>query len=92
MSLILKDEAEGFNALSTYIFACMLFMAMAMLHYGMIIFKLRRFNKIEDEKTNSKENDIKVSNTIIKWDRVMLILYCIVFGVYNAGYFMKYYL
>ena len=63
-----------------------------MLHYGMIIFKLRRFNKIGDEEMNSKESDNKVSNTILKCDRLMLVIYCIVFGLYNAGYFMTYYL
>ena len=47
---------------------------------------------IEDEKMNSKENNIKVSNTILKWDRVMLVFYFIAFGSYNVGYFMNYYL
>ena len=70
----------------------MVFMAIAMLYYGLITFKLRRFNKIEDEKINSKENDIKVSNAILKLDRVMLVFYCLAFGFYNIGYFMKYYL
>ena len=62
-----------------------------MFYYGLIIFKLQRFNKIEDEKKNSKENSAKVSNTILKWDRVMLVLYCIGFGFYNVTYFMNYY-
>ena len=62
-----------------------------MLYYGLIIFKLRRFNKIEDEKMNYKENDIQVSNTILKLDRLMLVTYCIVFGIYNAGYCMTYF-
>ena len=69
----------------------MVFMAVAMLHYGLIIFKLRKFNKINDEEKTSKENDINVSNTILKWDRVMLVFYCNIFGLYNAVYFMYYY-
>ena len=69
----------------------MVFMAFAMLYYGLILFKLRRFNKIEDEKMNSKENDINVSNKILKWDRVMLFFYCIAFGFYNVYYFIYYY-
>ena len=91
LALHKQAEAKGFNALTTYIFVCMLFMAIAMLYYGLIIFKLRRFNKIEDEKMNYKENDIQVSNTILKLDRLMLVTYCIVFGIYNAGYCMTYF-
>ena len=70
----------------------MVFMAIAVLYYGLIIFKLQRFNKIaEDEEMNCKKNTIKFSNTIRKWDRRMLVFYCIAFGFYNASYFMKYY-
>ena len=86
-----QAEARGFNALTTYILVCIVFIAIAMLYYGLIIFKLQRFNKIEDEKKNSKENSAKVSNTILKWDRVMLVLYCIGFSFYNVTYFMNYY-
>ena len=74
---------KGFNTLTQYIFICMIFMAMAMLYYGLIIFKLRRFNKIEHENMKTK-----MSTTIIKLDRLMLAIYCIVFGVYNACYFI----
>ena len=90
-SLCKQAEAQGFNALTTYILVCIVFIAIAMLYYGLIIFKLQRFNKIEDEKKNSKENSAKVSNTILKWDRVMLVLYCIGFSFYNVTYFMNYY-
>ena len=90
-SLRKQAEAQGFNALTTYILVCIVFIAIAMLYYGLIIFKLQRFNKIEDEKRNSKENSAKVSNTILKWDRVMLVLYCIGFSFYNVAYFMNYY-
>ena len=90
-SLHKQAEAQGFNALTTYILVCIVFIAIAMFYYGLIIFKLQRFNKIEDEKKNSKENSAKVSNTILKWDRVMLLLYCIGFSLYNVTYFMNYY-
>ena len=70
----------------------MVFMAMAMLYYGLIMFKLRRFNKIKNEEKNLKENDAILGNAILKWDRVMLVFYCSAFGLYNAGYFMKYFL
>ena len=86
-----QAEAKGFNALTTYIFVCMSFMAMAMLYYGLILFKLRRCSKIEDNEMNYEENGNKVFNTIIKLDRIMLVTYCIVFVIYNAGYFMTYY-
>ena len=89
MPLQKQAEAKGFNALTTYIFVCMLFMAIAMLYYGLIVFKLRRFNKIGKEKLNSKErDDSKTTNTILKSDRWMLVIYCIAFAVYNSVYFI----
>ena len=62
----------------------MSFMAMAMLYYGLILFKLQRCSKIKDKEMYG----IKISETIVKLDRLMLVTYCIVFGIYNAGYFI----
>ena len=32
------EETKGFNALTSYIFVCMLFMALAIFYYGLILF------------------------------------------------------
>ena len=67
-------------------------MAFAMFYYGLILFKLRKVNKIDNEEMDTKRNELQVSNAILKWDRLMLVFYCTIFGLYNAGYFMQYYL
>ena len=79
-----QAEAQGFNALTTYIFVCMVFIAIAMLYYGLMIFKLQRFNKIEDEKGAQQ-----MSNSIIKLDRLMLVAYVMFFLIFNVYYFIS---
>ena len=51
---------------------CMTFIALAMMYYGLILFKLRTILKIEDIKLASKEHEkIQLSNSVIKSDRFM---------------------
>ena len=68
----------------------MSFMAMAMLYYGLILFKLQSCSKIKDKEMEM--DGIKISKIIVKLDQLMLVTYCIVFGIYNAGYFMWFYM
>ena len=75
-----------------YIFSCMLFIAMVMLYYGFILFSLRRTLKIKDTVIiPSKENEIKLTNSVIKCDCLMLVLYGLIFIIFNTSYFLKYY-
>ena len=71
----------------------MIFIALAMLYYGLILFKLRKFskkNKIGSTKKDSNEDMEELSDSIIKWDRLMLVIYVIIFILFNAYYFIKY--
>ena len=90
--LIYKQiEASGFNALTIYILVCMIFIAMAMFYYGLILFMLRKIFKIEDAEKAAMRNDIPLNNIIIKCDRGMLVLYVNIFIIFNVSYFMRYF-
>ena len=84
--------AGGFNALTIYIWICMIFIALAMMYYGLILFKLRKIFKVEaeDDEKSLNRHAIKISNSIIKVDRVMLIVYLILFILLNVCYFIIY--
>ena len=82
--------ASGFNALTIYIMVCMIFISMAMFYYGLILFMLRKIFKIKDAEKAAMRNDIRLNNAIIKCDRGMLVLYVIIFIIFNTSYFMKY--
>ena len=69
----------------------MTFIAMAMMYYGLILFNLRKITKkIQMTEKTSKGKDEELSNIIIKFDRLMLIIYIIIFILFNAYYFIKY--
>ena len=89
LSYISKDEVPGFNALTIYILICMIFIAMAMAYYGMILFMLRKIKKVHDSKIGVIANEDKISNSIIKGDRLMIVLYVIAFIIFNLSYFIK---
>ena len=36
------------------------------------------------------EKDVKLSNKIIRWDRIMLLAHLITFTFFNVGYFIEY--
>ena len=80
----------GFNALTIYIFGCMIFVAMAMLYYGFILFSLRKKLKIEDAEKSAKDKNIKLTNSVITCDRVMLVIYVLYFIIFNTSYFIYY--
>ena len=61
-----------------------------MLYYGLILFNLRKILKIEDASKGSKENDIQRTNSIIRWDRFMLMIFVAIFFLFNICYFIKY--
>ena len=84
-----KDEVPGFNALTIYILICMIFIAMAMAYYGMILFMLRRIKNVHDSNIGVIPNEDKLSNSIIKGDRLMIALYVIAFIIFNLSYFIK---
>ena len=70
---------------------CMTFIALAMMYYGLILFKLRTILKIKDENWASKEHEkIQLSNSVIKFDRFMLIIYVLLFFLFNVYYFLNY--
>ena len=70
----------------------MTFIAMAMMYYGLILFNLRKITKkirtVEGKKSN--EDAEELSNKIIKFDRLILIIYMIIFILFNVYYFIKY--
>ena len=71
----------------------MTFMATGMMYYGLLLFKLRKILKTEDQKmASSVGNEVQTSNSVIKLDRLMLVFYVLTFIIFNAYYFMKYYL
>ena len=63
---------------------------MAMVYHGIILFKLQMIKKVNDAEIASNENGANLSNSIIKWDRLMLIGYIILFVIFNGCYFIKY--
>ena len=87
-----QDEAAGFNALTIYVLVCMIFIAMAMMYYGLILFSMRKVLKIEDAAENySNKKDIQVSNRVVKCDRFVFVSYVISFILFNSCYFMSYF-
>ena len=89
---MIQDEAAGFTALTVYVLTCMIFIASAMLYYGLILFNLRKILKIENSgKTFMENNDIHLTNSIIRWDRFMLIFFLFIFKLFNASYFILYF-
>ena len=63
------------------------------MYYGLLLFKLRKILKTEDQKmASSVGNEVQTSNSVIKLDRLMLVFYVLTFIIFNAYYFMKYYL
>ena len=69
----------------------MVFLAMAMIYHGIILFILRKIKKIKDAVTAQNDSEDVLSNSIIKLDRLILVIYVNIFAVFNACYFMKYY-
>ena len=68
----------------------MIFIAMALFYYGLILFMLRKFFKVEDAEKSGIRNDVQLNNAIIKYDGGMLVLYVIIFIIFNTSYFMRY--
>ena len=70
----------------------MIFVQIAMDYYGLILLKLRPIVKIEDtEMAAFPSNDVKLSNSVIKIDRLMLAVYLIIFVIFNVFYFIIYF-
>ena len=90
MIQLLQDEALGFTALTMYISTCMIFIACAMLYYGIILFNLRKILKVADSANATNEKDIKLNNSIIRCDKIMLFFFLIIFFLFNAFYFIIY--
>ena len=91
MIQLLQDEALGFTALTMYVSTCMIFIACAMLYYGIILFNLRKIPKVADSaNTTNIEKDIKLDISIIRSDRIMLFFFLIIFFLFNAFYFIIY--
>ena len=90
----MQDETagKGFNAVTTYILFCMILIALAMIYYGLILFNLRKILKINvAEKGATNEKDVQqMTNSVIKFDRLMLVTYVIIFSLFNIVYFISY--
>ena len=92
-----EAAAAGFNALTTYIAICMLFIVSALLYYGLILFAFRKISKEEtkvmDVNAGTKvrnQKDVKLCNKIIIVDRIMILAHFITFIMYNVYYFITY--
>merc|ERR1712113_237868 len=77
-----NETISTLNALTIYIINCMLFIATAMIQYGILLYlsRLRMKSKVNTEKSDMDE----------KWDRKMLAMYVIIFILFNLIYFMVY--
>ena len=79
--------------MTTYILICMVFICIAMLYYGIILFTLRKTSKESSEVdtvfngTVIKRKDAQLCDKIIKCDRIMIVIYVLVFTLYNVVYF-----
>ena len=51
----------------------MVFLQTAMDYYGLVLMKLRPITKIEDTEMASPKHDVKLSNSVIKNDRLRRI-------------------
>ena len=74
----------------------MTFISLAMLYYGLILFKLRKYLK-ENKKivdTSATANQTQASerehNSVIRYDRMMFFAYLIIFLFFNTCYFFAY--
>ena len=86
-----ETAGAGFNALTIYIIFCMIQIAMALVYYGLILFKLRKILKISDAaKAGNEKNVQQMTNSIIKMDRLMVVAYIIIFFLFNVCYFISY--
>ena len=74
------STADSLNGLTIYIISCMLFVSIAMIYYGILLYILRQPSILDHETEKT-----------IKWDRLVLLLYGNVFILFNASYFVFYY-
>ena len=85
-----ETAGAGLNALTSYIFVCMILIALALVYYGLILFKLRKILKIGDTSKAGNEKDVQqMTNSVIKLDRLMLVAYVIIFLFFNVWYFIS---
>ena len=71
----------------------MIFIEFAMVYYGLILYNLRSIKKIKDAVVASAmTNEDQLSNSIIRWDRLVLVIYIAIFILFNVYYFSKYYI
>ena len=86
----MQDETAGagFNALTGYIVFCMILVASALMYYGLILFKLRKILKIGD--VANEKHVQQMTNSVIKMDHLMLVVYIIIFFLFNICYFIYY--
>ena len=61
---------------------CMIFIASAVMYHGLILFKLQKISKFEDATSTSNENKIG--------DQLVLLIYVIIFTIFNIYYFISY--
>ena len=82
IKILQNETVSTLNALTIYIISCMLFIASAMIQYGMLLYisRLRLKSKVNTEKSEMDE----------KWDRKMLVMYVIILILFNLIYFMVY--
>ena len=67
---------------------CMIFIAIAMTYYGLILFKLRKTSKEEEKVLVFNAKDVQLSDSIIKCDRSMLFIFVTFFLIFNLCYFI----
>ena len=86
----MQDETAGagFNALTGYIVFCMILVASALMYYGLILFKLRKILKIGD--VANEKHVQQMTTSVIKMDHLMLVVYIIIFFLFNVCYFIYY--
>ena len=60
-------------------------------YYGLILLKLRPIMKVEETEMAFPKHDVKLSNSVIKIDRLMLAVYLIIFVIFNVFYFIIYF-
>ena len=85
---ILTDDHNIKINVNTKVDVCITFTGM---YHGLILMILRRVTKIRDVEMHSNRNDNELSNSIIKWDRFIFIVYLIMFVWVNFAYFIHYY-
>ena len=69
----------------------MTLIALAMMYYGLILFNLRKILKIVDAAKAADEKDVQqMTNSVIKFDRLMVVAYIIIFLLFNVCYFISY--